>query len=42
MMFPAIEAARPASPKIIVMRSAVWRAMLLDENKEAGGGVYPS
>lgn len=42
-MFPAIVAARPASPNIIAMRSAFWRAMLLlDENKEVGGDVYPS
>jgi hypothetical protein len=42
-MFPATVAARPASPKIIAMRSAFWRAMsLLDESMEAGGDVYPS
>ena len=43
MIFPAVAAARPASPNVIAMTSAVWRAMcMLDENMESGGDAYPS
>jgi hypothetical protein len=42
-MFPAILAARPASPSIIAMTSEVWRAMwVLDENIVVEGNAYPS